>query len=125
VGFAAPFDQPIRLSARANRAIPLEMQLTSNGLPVTDATIDGAPPVVNVNYAPAIGPAVDVTNQLEPIGQASEGNQFTFDASTDQWVFKLGTRPFKAAGTYTVTVAPGDMSYTISPTCTGQFVRSD
>jgi hypothetical protein len=124
-GFAAPFDGPIRLPARANRAIPLQMQLSNGALPITDANIAGAAPVVNVQFAPGVGPANDVTGLLEPIGQAHDGNSFSFDASTGQWQFKLGTRPFTAGGTYTVTATPGDASYTISPTCTGEFVRSE
>lgn len=68
---------------------------------------------------------MDVTSQLEPLGSANEGNQFRFDVVTGQWVFNLGTKPFTAAGTYTVKVAPGDTNYIISPTWTGQFVRPE
>jgi len=101
------------------------MQLFDNGTPITDLNIAGAAPVVNVMFSAGGGPAVDVTDQLDPLGQSSEGNEFRFDPSAGHWVFNLGTKPFSAPGTYTVTAAPGDTSYTISPTCTGQFVRSD
>ena len=101
------------------------MQLSSDGTPITDANIGEAPPVVSVTHSAGGGPAVDITGQLEPVSQASEGNVFAFDPAAGQWVFHLGTKPFKAAGTYTVTVAAGDTTYSISPTCMGQFVRSE
>jgi hypothetical protein len=123
-GFAPPFDVPILLKAKVNRAIPLQMQLSSDGTPITDANIGEAPPVVSVTHSAGGGPAVDITDQLEPVSQSSEGNVFAFDPAAGQWVFHLGTKPFKAAGTYTVTVAAGDTTYSISPTCMGQFVRS-
>ena len=123
-GFDFPFDEPISLKAKVNRAIPLQMQLSSGGTPITDANIAGAPPVVNVTFSAGGGPAVDVTDDLEALGQSSEGNAFSY-ALSGQWIFRLGTKPFKAAGTYTVTAAAGDTTYSISPTCTGQFVRSE
>ena len=124
-GFESPFDVPIALKAKVNRAIPLKMQLFENGTAITPANIAGGPPVVNVTYSAGGGPAVDVTAQLEPVGQSSEGNSFTFDAADGRWVFNLGTKPYSAAGTYTVTVAPADTTYSVAPTCTGQFVRSN
>lgn len=108
-----------------NRAIPLRMQLFEDGVLIDDLTIAGAAPVVNITFSAGGGPAADVTDQLEPLGQSSDGNQFRFDVATGQWVFNLGTKPFGAGGTYTVTVAPGDTSYFVSPTCTGQFVRPE
>jgi len=54
---------------------------------------------------------MDVTNLLEPIGQSSTGNAFTFDPATGNWVFTLGTKAFTAAGIYTVTAKAGDTSY--------------
>jgi YVTN family beta-propeller protein len=123
-GFEAPFNEPILLKARVNRAIPLRMKLFSDSTPITDFNIAEALPVVNVSFSTGGGPAVDVTDQLEPLSQASEGNSFRYDSSDEHWVFNLGTKPYKNAGTYTVTVKPGGMSYGVSPTCTGQFVRS-
>ena len=124
-GFEPPFDVPILLKAKVNRAIPLEMQLFDDSTPITDLNIAGAAPVVNVSFSAGGGPAVDVTDQLAPLGQSSDGNEFRFDPLAGHWVYNLGTKPFTAAGTYTVTVAAGDTSYSISPTCTGQFVRSE
>jgi hypothetical protein len=125
VGFDAPFDVPISLKAKVNRAIPLKMQLFANGTPITDLNIGGPAPVVNVKFSAGGGPAIDVTDQLAPWGQSSDGNQFRFDPTSGRWVFNLGTKSFTAPGTYTVTAVPGDTSYAISPTCTGQFVRSN
>lgn len=123
VGFADPFDLTVLLKKRTNRAIPLQIQLRDGASFVTGASLAGSPPVVNVTYSNGLGPAVDVTDELDPIGSASEGNQFAY--SGGRWYFNLGTRPFSAAGTYTVSVAPGDAAYLISPTCTGQFVRGN
>jgi hypothetical protein len=106
-GFEPPFDVPILLKRKVNRAIPLQMQLFSDGTPITDSNIAGAAPVVNVTYSAGGGPAVDVTDQLEPVGQSSEGNQFSYALAAGDWVFNLGTKPYKAARTYSVTVAPG------------------
>ena len=124
-GFEPPFDDPILLKKKVNRSIPLHMQLFSDGTPITDTNIAGAAPVVNVTYSAGTGPAADVTNQLDPVGQSSVGNEFSYNPAAEHWIINLGTKPFTAAGTYTVTVAPGDTSYTLSPTCTGQFVRSE
>ncbi len=120
-GFAPPFDVPIAL--HKDRAIPLQMQLSSNGVQITDLNIAGAAPIVDVSFSAGGGPAVDVTSELLPLGQSDTGNQFRFDVTSGQWIYNLGTQPFTASGTYTVTAKPGGTSYVISPTCTGQFVR--
>ena len=124
-GFEAPFDTSIFLKAKVQRAIPLKMQLSEAGTPITDLNIPGAAPVVDVSFSSGGGPAVDVTDLLEPVGQSSQGNSFNFDAGTGSWVFNLGTKPYSAAGTYTVTAEAGDSSYAISPSCSGQFVRGN
>lgn len=123
-GFDSPFDTTISIKKKVQRAIPLRMQLNSDEGLVTDLNIPGAAPVVDVSFSAGGGPAVDVTTLLEPVGQSSEGNAFTFDVSTGHWVFNLGTKPFSSAGTYTVTAKSADTSYVISPPCSGQFVRS-
>jgi hypothetical protein len=101
------------------------LRTSEAGIPVTDLNIPGAPPVVNVSFSAGGGQAADVTKLLEPIGQSSDGNTFDFDAGTGRWVFNLGTKPFSAAGTYTVTAKAGDSSYAISLLCSGQFVRGN
>lgn len=124
-GFDAPFATTISLKRKTQRAIPLKMQLSGlGGEPITDLNIAGGPPVVNISFSPATGgPAVDVTSELVSVGHATEGNQFVYATDSGRWVFNLASTPFQAAGTYTVTVASGDSAYTVSPTCSGQFIR--
>lgn len=122
-GFDPPFDTVISLKPRMNRAIPLKIQLVAGTTPVTDLDIAGANPVVNISFSAGGGPAVDVTNELLPVGQSSEGNSFAFDPASGLWTFNLGTKAFTAPGTYTVTAASGATSYVIDPTCSAQFVR--
>ena len=120
-GFGPPFDGPITVKTKVNRAIPLKMELFSNGTAITDGTIGGAAPVVNISFSPGGGPAPDLTGELLPLAQSDVSNQFRFDG--DRWIYNLGTKSFTAAGTYTVTAMPGDATYLISPTCTGEFIR--
>jgi hypothetical protein len=91
---------------------------------ITDQNIAGAAPVVSITYSPGVGPAIDVTADLEPVGQSHEGNQFSFDPDSGLWVFNLGTKPFTAPGTYTVSAVAGDTAYEMLPECSGQFVRA-
>jgi hypothetical protein len=121
-GFAAPFDTSILLNRRVNRSVRLELQLFRQGVEVKEGDIY-TPPVVSISYASGSAPAIDVTAALDPIGTATDGNQFNYSGTG--WTFGLGTKPFSAPGTYTVTVAAGDDSYEITPTCSGQFVRRD
>lgn len=122
VGFEAPFERTVLLKPGVRRAIPLSIRLhDANGLRLTDADI--ASPVVNVSFSAGAGPASDVTDMLLPVGQASDGNHFQFDAATGQWRFTLGTSAFMTPGTYTVSVVAGATEAVIDPTCTGQFVR--
>jgi len=102
------------------------MQLKdANGNIVTDQTIaGGAAPVVNVTYSGVLGTGIDETALLDPIGQSSAGNSFVYDPTTQTWQFNLSSAMFSATGTYTVTVVTGDgTQYSISPTCSGTFVR--
>jgi hypothetical protein len=41
--------------------------------------------------------------------------------SDGKWQFNLQTKGYSAAGTYTVTMTPGN-GYTIEPSCSGSFV---
>jgi len=119
-GFDSPFNVPVALAKKANRAIPLKAKLfdTLNN-PVTSSTLTGlTPPVVNVSFSSTTTPAVDETSLLAPLGSSSSGNQFNFDASTDTWWFNLGTTPFTAPGTYTVSLQSGDTTqYAIANSC--------
>jgi hypothetical protein len=69
-----------------NRSIPLQVQLFSDATLITDTNIAGAAPVVNVTYSASTGPAVDVTNQLDPVGQSSEGNEFRYNPAAGHWI---------------------------------------
>ena len=57
---------------------------------------------------------------------ASDDNVFTYHGKA--WHLNLSTKPFTAAGTYTVKVVPGSADYAIvrndfDPTCVVQFTR--
>src|SRR5262249_16256086 len=99
------------------------MSLFSGTTQITALNIAGGAPIVNIQFSTGGGPAVDVTSELLPLGQADTGNQFRFDNTAGQWIFNLGAKPFSAPGTYTVTAVAGDTSYTIQPACAGQFIR--
>lgn len=122
-GFDAPFGAGLALKRAVNRAIPLKLQLTGGTTPISDLNIAGASPVVTISFSAGGAPAVDVTDELLPVGHSSDGNAFAFDPASGRWTFNLGTNAFTAPGTYTVTATAGDASYVIDPTCRGQFVR--
>jgi hypothetical protein len=124
-GFLPPFDVPLLLTKKTKRPIPTAMQLfdATNNI-VTDQSIAGAAPVVNISYAAVNSTATDETWLLDATDQASIGNSFTYNPTRQAWQFNLDTKPFTALGTYTVTVNTGDTTkYAVSPTCTGTFVR--
>lgn len=127
-GFKAPFDEPLALKKKVNRAIPLKIQLTDGeGFVVTDQSITAAP-VVNVLFnGQMFGTVPPDDSELLPPGAANEGNMFRFDAVSNHWIYNLGTKQFEAAGTYEVTVASGDNSeYALNapnPACRQTFER--
>jgi hypothetical protein len=108
-GFQSPFDMPLSLSKKTNRAIPLKAQLfdTDNNL-ITLDNITGPPPVVNVSYTSGTSTAVDETSLLVPLGASSSGNLFNFDTATQTWWFNLAANTFTASGTYTVSLQSSD-----------------
>ena len=125
-GFTAPFNVPLSLKSKTNRAIPLAAQLLDvNDKLVTSSTLAGAaPPVVNIDYSSATVPATDETSLLDPVGQSSTGNQFNFDSTAGDWWFNLSSTPIASSGTYTVTMQSGDVTkYTLTPQCSGVFTR--
>ncbi|MCH8197948.1 MAG: hypothetical protein IH904_07690 [Proteobacteria bacterium] len=126
-GFEPPFDVTLTLKRKTKRAIPVQMVLEDDsGAIITDADVAAAP-VVNVTFSPAGGGGGDVpvTDNLLPLGQANDDNMFRFDTDELKWIYNLGSKPFDAPGTYTVTAVAGDVSYTIDSSCTGTFVRLD
>jgi hypothetical protein len=125
-GFQTPFDTPISIKSATQRAIPLKAQIfDASGNLVTPTVLGPAPaPVVNVTYTATSGTGVNVTDELDPLGQSSSGNVFNFDTTSNTWRFNLATSPFTASGTYTVTLQSGDVNqYSVSPQCSGTFVR--
>jgi hypothetical protein len=122
-GFAPPFDAPIGLNKREQRVIPLRMELfDEDGFPLGPADIT-APPTVSVSFDPGTVDIEFEPPQAEWPGNATPGNSFRWDAATERWAFNLSTRPYTAAGRYTVTAVASDEEYALDPTCTGTFAR--
>jgi hypothetical protein len=108
-------------NAPSTLVLPLKVQVSDSGGPITDADI-ASPPVLQVLYNSGVIVANDVTADALPAGQASIGNQFVF-TNDGKWGFNLGTWYYTAPGTYTISVASGDATeYVINPTCTATFV---
>jgi hypothetical protein len=122
-GFLPPFDKPLILKAKDNRAIPVKMVLRDLlGNIITDANIT-TPPAVNVFLGTV--PASETSGyaaDLVPSGLSDDGNAFRYDPVAQIWIINLATKQFKSPGTYTVTVAPGDDSYVIDG-CSQTFTR--
>jgi hypothetical protein len=110
------------VTVEKNRALPHKAQLfDSEGFSVTDADI-AAPPVIQVLFDSGTGiESVDVTDDALPSGVGTEGNQFVYTEDY-MWQFNLKIKNYTASGTYTVTMEPGDESYTIDPVCEATFV---
>lgn len=120
-GFYAPFDGPIGLTRKERRVIPLRMNLLDeNGVLLTPDDI--AAPLVSVTRSASVSNE-DLETLVDSPGRATSGNEFVWNETTQQWEYNLSSAPFSAAGTYTVTALPGDMSHVIVSNCTGVFVR--
>ncbi len=118
------FDSPMNAGAvkvKKNRVLPLKAQLfDSDSYPITDNDIV-APPVINIVFYSGTTTATDVTDYALSAGQGTDGNQFEF--GIDKWQFNLKTNNYTAAGTYVIKMESGDLNeYTISPTCSAEFV---
>ena len=125
VGFQAPFNNPIALPSKSKRAIPLIIQLLdSNNNVISPASLNGAVPVVMVSFSSGSSSAVPIpSSDLLSEGQASTGNQFTFNSSNNTWQFNLDTSPLMAPGTYTVGVQTGDGTQYALAGCSQTFTR--
>ena len=121
--FDSPFDALLTLKAKKNGAIPVKMQLYDvDGYLVIDDDL-AAQPVVNVSFAPSNGdPSQDVTDALLPTGQANDDNVFRFDLDEGKFIYNLSSKPYQAAGNYTVTAVAGDSSYELEG-CSQTFTR--
>lgn len=93
---------------------------------MTPTVLGSAPaPVVTVTYTTISGTGVNVTNELDPLGQSSSGNVFNFDSTSNTWWFNLATSPFTASGTYTVTLQSGDVNhYSVFTTVLGHVRKA-
>jgi hypothetical protein len=108
-------------NAPSTLVLPLKVQVSDSGGPITDADI-ASPPVLQVLYDSGVIVADDVTADVLPAGVVTRGNQFIF-TNDGKWGFNLGTWYYTAPGTYTISVASGDATeYVINPTCTATFV---
>ena len=122
VGFEPPMaDYPVRF--KRNHSLPLRAEVfETDGLALTDLDL-AAPPVVQVWFDSGTDDdAIDVSDEVLPVGQGDEGNQFIF-TEAGKWEFILGTKNYKALGIYTVSMRTGDQSeYVFDPTCVTEFV---
>jgi hypothetical protein len=119
-GFAPPFDVDVGLGKREQRVIPLRMELfDEDGFALGPDDITA--PIVSVSYAVG-GSSEDLSSLDDSPGNATPGNSFRWDAATERWAFNLSTRPYTAAGIYTVSAVAGE-EYVFDSTCTGIFVR--
>jgi hypothetical protein len=124
IGFNPPFDKKLMLKKKVKRAIPLRIQLFDGNTLITDQN-GPSPPVVEVDYnGITYGDGSDDTEELEPLGNASDGNQLRYDIDCECWIFNLGTKQFSSPGTYEVRIEAGP-GYNIDPTCSQQFERLD
>jgi hypothetical protein len=117
VGFQPPADKVMKV--KKNRVIPLTAELLDGDSPVLDTDLS-SPPEIQVMKSYDSVSSVDVTGDALPAGQGTEGNQF--ELVNGSWKFNLQTKNYTGSGTYTITMVPGDGSYSIDPTCTATFV---
>ena len=115
-GYNSPFDQPLALKKKSKRTIPVKLELVDeDGFIVTDLDIVASPVITVLYNGAVIGEVPPDDGDLLPNGSANDDNVFRFDSDSSQWIYNLGTKQFKAPGTYTVMVASGDTSeYTIN-----------
>lgn len=123
-GFFSPFAEPLSLSAKNKRAIPVKMRLydyAGNELTDTDFAY---PPVANVSFTAGNNGTVAESEAALTV-QSDDSNAFRYDPSAGQWILNLAARQYSSAGTYTVSVASGDPDFAISSlgSCSQDFVR--
>jgi hypothetical protein len=120
-GFFEPFADPIGLSKKERRVIPLRMTLADDGgVPLTSADVTA--PTVSVKRT--AGTTIeDLDTLVTSPGAATSGNSFVWNEVAQQWEYNLSTSPYTAAGTYNVSMVAGDDAYALEQPCTGTFVR--
>lgn len=126
IGFDSPFDVALTIKKKAKGTIPAKMKLfDENSVEIVDADVT-SPPVVNVTFDGFIyGDGNTDDGVLESVGSSNEGNVFAYNEDSGYWEYRVGTKQFPAAGTYTVDVRSGnEEEYTINPSCSQTFTRS-
>lgn len=123
VGFYAPFDAPMVVKNKSNRALPLKFDLFDEyGIENTELS---PPPIVEVMAMGATG--ADIAGwdgALLPAGLSDDGGEFVYDFGYGWWVLNLGMKAYTAGATYTISVKAGDDSYVIDG-CTETFTRQN
>ena len=123
-GFFSPFAEPLSLSAKNKRAIPVKMRLYDYaGNELTDADF-AYPPVANVSFMTGNNGAGAESDAALTV-QSDDSNAFRYDTNEGQWILNLAAKQYSAAGTYTVSVVSGDSGFAISSlgSCSQDFVR--
>lgn len=124
---ATPDEERLSIAKKSKRVIPFKTEMVmESGDIVTAADIPAeAEPVINIVFSSAAdgGGSVDESGLLN--NGADDGNQFRYDETDMKWLFLLGTKPYSAAGFYTVFMTSGDpASYTVDQaSCTAKFER--
>lgn len=121
VGFYVPFNEPMIVTNKSKRALPLKFNLFDEyGNEVTDLS---PPPVVEVKVLPHTGSSIPGWDgELLPPGLSDDGNEFRYDLDSGQWILNLGMKTYTASTTYMISVLAGDSSYVIDG-CTESFTR--
>lgn len=121
VGFYVPFDVPMTVGGRANRALPLKFNLfDAYGNEITDLTPS---PIVQVKVSPFTGSSIPGWDgEMLPPGLSDDGNEFRYDFDSGKWILNLGMKAYTASATYEISVVAGDDSYAIEG-CTQSFTR--
>lgn len=123
-GYDYPFATALTIKYKAKGTIPAKFKLfDEDGFEITGADLT-SPPVINVIFNGFVyGDGItDVV--LESVGNSNDGNVAVYNVDSGYWEYRVGTKQFPAAGTYTVEVRSGDNGeYTINPACSETFTR--
>ncbi|HUG12344.1 MAG TPA: hypothetical protein VMM36_15100, partial [Opitutaceae bacterium] len=118
-GFQPPMDKVVSVKKKSNRVLPFKVQiLDSDGVLQTPADI--AAPVIQITFDSGTGPT-ELTDEFLSSGKGDEGNQFSYESTSQTWQFNLNSKQFTAAGTYFVEAVSGEScAYTLVG-CEGVF----
>ena len=123
-GFFAPFAEPLSLQAKNRRSIPVKMRLYDyHGNELTDADFV-YPPVAVVDFEAGNNGIVGESDVVLT-AVSDDGLDFRYDSNEGQWILNLSTKPYRTAGTYTVSVKSADPDFAVSSlgSCSEYFVR--